>query len=254
VLQIWRIVGQILRFWCQVPNFVWLAKGLLTGMRSIAVTLALMSCAVFVFAIIFIKLGTPSSEDCFDTVLLAMHCLMKQGIFADQMDMISDLFNVNLTAYFTFIIYLLVANLGFLNLFVGVFVDIVNKVSDQEEKSRREQEASEITMRMLEEIDQDEDQCISIYEFRDLCESETAYDKMVTLEVDVQDLWDLGPFIFFDKDEISLQEFQKHIMQLRGSNPVTVKDIVDTRKFVLEELEKRMQSRERTGAGSWCEE
>lgn len=64
---------------------------------------------------------------------------------------------------------------------------------------------------------------------------------MVELEIDVQDLWDLGEFIFFETDEISIEDFQKHILQLRGSNSATVKDIVDTRKFFLEELDKRIQ-------------
>merc|ERR1711957_758513 len=83
---------------------------------------------------------------------------------------------------------------------------------------------------------------IDMYEFRQLCEDDQVRETMLDLEIDVQDLWELGSFIFFDKDEISTKDFQKYLMHLRGSNPVTVKDIVDTRKFVLDELEKRIQA------------
>merc|ERR1712107_459619 len=94
VLQLLRIMGQILRFWLLVPNFVWLFKGMITGLRSILVTLLMLCTMIFSFAVVFVKLETPSEDDCFDSVLFAMHCLMIQGIFADQQAMVTSMLQV----------------------------------------------------------------------------------------------------------------------------------------------------------------
>merc|ERR1711957_727876 len=145
---------------------------------------------------------------------------MMQGIFADQAQYIQELLDFNFLSYMIYLWFLILGNLGALNLFIGVCVDVVNKVSDVEEKYRRDELATDATVKMLHEVDSDNSHLISIWEFRDL--------------------WELGGFIFFDKDEISIDELQKQILQLRGSNPVTVKDVVDTRKFFLEELDRRI--------------
>jgi len=168
-----------------------------------------------------------------------MHCLMTQGIFADQATMIQELLDYDVSSYFVFIWFLVLGNLGALNLFIGVCVDVVNNVSDTEEKHRRDELAKLRTEELLREVAGDADD-VTIYEFKELCESEHAHARLMALEIDVQDLWDLGGFIFFDTDEISHEALQKHILQLRGSNPCTVKDVVDTRKFFLEELDKRV--------------
>lgn len=164
ILQLTRICGQILRLWLFVPFFGSLAKGVMTGLRSIIITLVLLCCVTFTFAIIFVKMRTPVEDGCFDTVFFAMHCLMMQGIFSDQAQMIQEMFELNWTSYIVFLWYLIVGSLANLNLFIGVCCDVVNKVSEADEKTRRDQYAKEMTVEMLMEVDSDFNQLISVCE------------------------------------------------------------------------------------------
>merc|ERR1712046_34728 len=129
------------------------ARGVLTGLRSITVTLLLLVSVTFMFAVIFIKIRTPSDEDCFEEVLFAMHCLMMQGIFADQAQMIQQMLSDSLANYLVFLSYLVIGSLGTLNLFIGVCVDVANTVSDAEERHLRENEAKETLSKLLKDID-----------------------------------------------------------------------------------------------------
>lgn len=54
--------------------------------------------------------------------------------------------------------------------------------------------------------------------------------------VDVVALADLANYIFPKSGDIELTSFLQLILQFRGSNTATVKDIIDMRKFMVEEL------------------
>merc|ERR1712037_403981 len=82
--------------------------------------------------------------------------------------------------------------------------------------------------------------------------------------VDVIALFDYTEFVFQSSRELSFPEFMDVILQLRGSNTATVKDIVDLRKLVVNEFDRfdgllsrlgvdsagRAVNRERLGADS----
>merc|ERR1712176_431852 len=59
---------------------------------------------------------------------------------------------------------------------------------------------------------------------------------MQAMGVDVVGLVDFGEVLFQDDDELDFPDFIRLVLQLRGTNPTTVKDIVDLRKFFLQEL------------------
>mmetsp|Transcript_99284 Transcript_99284/g.171030 ORF Transcript_99284/g.171030 Transcript_99284/m.171030 type:complete len:138 (+) Transcript_99284:49-462(+) len=54
--------------------------------------------------------------------------------------------------------------------------------------------------------------------------------------VDVVGLVDFADIIFENDIELSFADFMELVLQLRGSNNCTVKDMVDLRKFVVTEL------------------
>merc|ERR1719183_759108 len=54
--------------------------------------------------------------------------------------------------------------------------------------------------------------------------------------VDVVGLVDFADFIFKDGVELSFPEFMEIVLQLRGSNMSTVRDVVDLRKFMFNQM------------------
>merc|ERR1719330_1244421 len=70
--------------------------------------------------------------------------------------------------------------------------------------------------------------------------------------VDVPGLTEIAEFHLFDQEEeISFSTFLELVLQLRGSNTVCVRDIVNLRKFIIEEManseDRIMQNMHRNG-------
>jgi len=89
-------------------------------------------------------------------------------------------------------------------------------------------------------LDTDCDGMISKDEFAKILDNPLAARSLTEVGVDVFGLVDLQDFIFEAEDEngeskekqLSFCDFMEVVLQLRGSNNATVKDIVDLRKFV----------------------
>merc|ERR1719456_1825505 len=78
---------------------------------------------------------------------------------------------------------------------------------------------------------------ISEEEFEMIMQSRAATRSFEQLGVDVVGLCDLADYMFMDGREIPLEAFMELVVELRGTNHATVKDIVDLRRFVHIELQ-----------------
>merc|ERR1712217_427383 len=87
-------------------------------------------------------------------------------------------------------------------------------------------------------IDYDGNLQISKGEFETLLLNKTAARMVQDVGVDVVGLVDFADFIFKDDDELSFCEFMELVLQLRGSNNATVKDVVDLRKFFITQMDE----------------
>merc|ERR1719199_1054219 len=86
------------------------------------------------------------------------------------------------------------------------------------------------------ETDADQNLTIARPEFEQLLLKPRAARIIQDVGVDVVGLVDFMDFIFKDGQELSFPEFMDVVLQLRGTNNATVRDVVDLRKFVLGEI------------------
>merc|ERR1719330_1083471 len=86
-------------------------------------------------------------------------------------------------------------------------------------------------------LDLDGNGFISRQEFEALLVLPEAAQFMQEVGVDVVGLVEYSDFIFKDS-EMSFTDFVELILQLRGTNQATVKDVVDLRKQVMQGIEK----------------
>merc|ERR1719272_2100738 len=86
------------------------------------------------------------------------------------------------------------------------------------------------------ELDSNGNGMLSMEEFEQLLILPEAAQFMQSVGVDVVGLVEFSEFIFKER-ELSFPEFVELVLQLRGSNSATVKDIVDMRKQVMQELD-----------------
>merc|ERR1712066_335258 len=85
-------------------------------------------------------------------------------------------------------------------------------------------------------MDANGDNLISKEEFAELLSKRDAIVALKEVGVDVVGLVDFTDFIFGERTTLSFSDFMEQIMQLRGTNTASVKDIVDLRKLLKERI------------------
>eukprot|EP00747_Dinoflagellata_sp_TGD_P085875 gnl/TRDRNA2_/TRDRNA2_163051_c1_seq2.p1 gnl/TRDRNA2_/TRDRNA2_163051_c1~~gnl/TRDRNA2_/TRDRNA2_163051_c1_seq2.p1 ORF type:complete len:143 (-),score=45.02 gnl/TRDRNA2_/TRDRNA2_163051_c1_seq2:237-665(-) len=119
---------------------------------------------------------------------------------------------------------------------IGVLCEVVSAVAATEKETLEVAYVKSKLQDFLQEIDEDTDGKISKGEFVKILENVGAARALSEVGVDPVGLVDFADFIFDDEDggdsELEFGQFMEVVLQLRGSNNATVKDIVDLRKFV----------------------
>merc|ERR1712061_973402 len=87
-------------------------------------------------------------------------------------------------------------------------------------------------------LDTNKDCQISKTEFVAMLENPEPLKALQNIGVDVVGLVDFTDYIFEEKQSISFRKFMDMVLQLRGTNTTTVKDIVDLRKYLTLELNR----------------
>lgn len=254
-------MARMARLLRSMPELLILVKGMVAAFRSVFFTLCLLFIVLYVFGIIFRQLtkSNPPSDlsvNHFSSVTHSMHTLLLYGTFLD--DLASFALEVEQASYTylaVFYIFVLLSALTVMNMLIGVLCEVVSAVAQTE----REELAVTYVKGKLHEIiqahglDKDGDCHVSKAELMTVLQIPEASKLLTEVGVDVVGLVDVADFIFENEElntgeeesmlvigsggqkKLSFPEFMEVIMQLRGSNNATVKDIVDLRKFVRKE-------------------
>eukprot|EP00927_Polykrikos_kofoidii_P019645 TRINITY_DN19214_c0_g1_i1.p1 TRINITY_DN19214_c0_g1~~TRINITY_DN19214_c0_g1_i1.p1 ORF type:complete len:792 (-),score=121.90 TRINITY_DN19214_c0_g1_i1:31-2406(-) len=237
-----------------LPELMIMIKGLMAASRSVFFTLVLGAALVFAFAIAFSQMTTDTAlkEVYFSNVAASMYFLMVHGALLLSTDykafeiqaycgiLVSMLF-------FTFVLF---AAVLIMNMLIGVLCQVVVAVACTEREELLVAYVHAKLKEVMSIIDEDGGGTISRDEFMQILENIDAMDALQDVGVDVVGLIDFADFIFGDVEdttgtdgapkevELTLPDFTAVILQLRGSNNATVKDIVDLRKFVTNSLQR----------------
>jgi len=189
---------------------------------------------------------TAAGEAYFGTVPEAMNSLFLNVVLPDESVIIEDVGADGWPFKCLIIVYTLLASLTVINLLVGVLCEVVSVVSAVEKEAMAISYVKETLLQMLDEsgLDANGDHMISQDELGALLKYPGAASALAEVGVDALGLVDFTDFIFEDVEELSFGDFMKVVLQLRGSNMATVKDMVDLRKVVMDGLHglAKMQS------------
>lgn len=224
-----------------MPELMILIKGIMVATRSVFFTLCLLVLIIYVFAVCLTQITDgfePLHTTYFSTVLDSMNTLLLRGTLPDLADIVNAMGKVNYGFAFVMLFFILMSSLTVMNMLVGVLVEVVSVVSAVEKDQMTMTYVKSMLMSMLEDYDADEDHNMSISksEFEQLLLKPRAARIIQDVGVDVVGLVDFMDFIFKDGQELSFPEFMDVVLQLRGTNNATVRDVVDLRKFVLGEI------------------
>jgi len=248
-----------------MPELLILCKGMLAAMRSVGFTLSLLFVILYVFGIAFVQLcdATPCQE-IFPDVPNSMHTLLLQAALMDNLgDLVEPLQNQNLVLLLVLYLFVLLASLTVMNMLIGVICELVSIVAQTEKESIALNFVWEKVTELMNEAncDTDNDGSISKQEFIALLGNPKAIKILHDTGVDVLGLVDLAEEIFEgDEDDpfeieksLTFEELMENILEQRGGNTATVKDIQRMRRHFngrLNTLEKKLRSTAMIGGPS----
>jgi len=243
-------MARMMRLLRAVPELMILIKGLIAGTASVCMTFALLMLSIYVTAIFCVSLASDyeNLQDYFGSVPAAMYTLLMRGTFLEDFKDFMDLLRQE--SYFLFIIFFIFvigAGITIMNMLIGVLCEVINTVADQE---REEMEVNFVKMKLFEILiacfpDKEGQQVDKIQmtqpQFAEMIAAKGAARLLDEVGVNVENLVDLTDMIFERSDASPLDSptnaFQTFddliakVMNLRGSNTATVRDVMSFRKF-----------------------
>jgi len=222
-----------------VPELVVLIKGMAVAARCVMYTLVLLMCLIYVFALAFVGLvkGTALEESIFSSVSSSVGFLLLTGTIPDLVDIIrKDIGGVHIVYAILFFFFILLSTVLVMNMLIGVLVNVVSVVALVEREKMDVLFVKSYVSQILDSRKMEKAGFINKAEFELLVQTPGLIKVLQKVGVDVVGLVDYIDFIFREDVALNLYTFTDLVMQLRGENHATVRDLVDMRKFLLEEF------------------
>eukprot|EP00927_Polykrikos_kofoidii_P070953 TRINITY_DN6730_c1_g2_i1.p1 TRINITY_DN6730_c1_g2~~TRINITY_DN6730_c1_g2_i1.p1 ORF type:complete len:737 (+),score=95.58 TRINITY_DN6730_c1_g2_i1:106-2316(+) len=236
-------MARLVRLLRAVPELIILIKGILVASRSVFFTLLLLLLIMYVFAIVFrqvvMQFLSPDEaahviDTYFRSVPHSMFALLVYAVIPDSADIILACAEAHVLLGIVIVSFVLLATLTVMNMLVGVLCEVVSVVSSVE---KEELTVSYVKGQLMEMLSDDMgNDTITKEAFENMLMSPKAARAMDEIGVDVVGLADLSDYLFQDGIEISFSDLIELVLQLRGSNVSTVRDLVDLRRYMHKEL------------------
>mmetsp|Transcript_13993 Transcript_13993/g.31724 ORF Transcript_13993/g.31724 Transcript_13993/m.31724 type:complete len:760 (-) Transcript_13993:125-2404(-) len=278
ILRLFRLLrlSRLARMLRSMPELMILIKGMVAAGRSVFFTLCLLALLLYIFSIAFTQLteGEECGELYFKTIPASMHTLLIVGTFLDNLGPVMDIVKKDSLVFgLMFLVFIALAALMVMNMLIGVLCEVVSGVATAEKEDMMISFVKTQLRKVVTEIDKNHDDSISEKEFDQIVTNKVAIHALVECGVDPLILIDMKDLLFQDADEddeefaeakgdeektFKFSEFLDLVLQLRGSNRATVKDMVDLRKYLgslVHKLEARTAKRtsRMSFAGTWTE-
>lgn len=242
---------RMVRLLRMVPELLILVKAIAAAMRSVGFTLLLLVIVLYVFGIGFTQLlrgsdlGSEKDSGPFRGVLISMQSLFLHATLLDSIsELVSDfIVQEQFLALALLYAFLILSAITITNMLIGVICEVITAVAAAEKEAIQITWVRETLKRMMGGSDANEDGKLQKQEFFQIAKDKDAVKALKALGVDVLTLIEFADIIFEDLEEgqddgtseLSFSDFMEVILQFRGTNTATVKDMVDLRKwFVLQ--------------------
>lgn len=240
MLRITRL-ARVARLLVVVPELMILIKGMAAAFRSVFFTLCLLVGVIYIFGIAFVQLtqDTDFGEKYFGSVASAMLTLLLRGTYLDEItEIMNEMKEESVFLVILFLFFVLLAAQTIMNMLIGILCEVVSVVAAMEKEELSVNFACQRLSGVLSELDIDHSQTISKKEFILMMSSSDAVHALEEVGVDALGLVDFVDIIFADEADIkednslSFTAFMDVVLQFRGSNSATVKDLMEVQKAV----------------------
>jgi len=268
-------MARMVRLLRAVPELMILVKGMFAATRSVVFTLILLLFFIYVFSIFFTQLASENQalNVYFHGVGQSMYSLAMHGVFLEDLIVLMDALKAeNALLFVAFFLFVMIASMTMMNMLIGVLCEVVTAVSSTEKESL---EVAFVKCKLQEVLltifpsKAGQELSITKGEYEMILENPQAARLLQEVGVDVVGLVDLTDLFFEgnheDDDEssdagaggkqtLSFGDLMESVLELRGTNNATVKDVMNLRKFIrtsvdnrLEKIEKALNHRKSMG-------
>jgi len=235
VLRLFRLarLSRLVRMLRSLPQLMVMIKGMLSAAASVGYTLGLLLIITYVFAIALVNLRDSDSEIAvlyFSTVPEAMHNLIIFGTFLDSLsNFILLVKNESVPCFIFTWLYIALASLTVMNMLIGVLCEVISSVAQEEQESMVVEKVNDKFSAIVRELDTDNDGTLSWSEFEKIIDYPDAVAALDSVNVDPVGIVEMAEDFFWEDGAevtVSFEEFMELVLDLRGGQPASVKDIM----------------------------
>lgn len=228
-------MARLARLLRAVPELMILIKGMLSAARSVFFTLCLLFILLYLFAIAMtqLTLNTDVGDLYFASVPKSMYSLFIYGSLLQNAGIVCDaLGDESIIFAAVYLLFVILAALMVMNMLTGVLCEVVSAVAAIEKDSMLVSYVSSRMAKVVHDLDEDGDNCVSRDEFEQLLTHVDASRALQDVGVDVAGLVDFADVIFEEEETLSFGRFMEVVLELRGTNSATVKDMMGLRRLL----------------------
>jgi len=262
ILRLFRLLrlSRLARMLRSMPELMILIKGMLAASRSVFFTMCLLVILLYLFAIALRQIteGSEVGEMWFHSVPAAMYKLLIEGVFLDNLGATADTIAESSPVFaVVFFIFVCMAALMVMNMLIGVLCEVVSAVAATEKEEMNVLALRSKLAEVMLKLDTSGNGRLSQEEFVQLVSDAQAVKLLDEMGIDPISLIDMAPTIFEPREddsdddsddgverldsskgrEIDFQEFMKVVLDLRGSNAASLKDLRELKNDLVTEME-----------------
>jgi uncharacterized membrane protein (GlpM family) len=216
-----------------LPELLIMIKGIVTATTAVSYALGLLMLVDYVFAIAMVQLSreTEMGDEFFRSVPLAMYSLIIYGTFLDDLSYFADRVKAESTVVLALgSVFVILASLTVMNMLIGVLCEVISAVAEEERESMIVEKVHDKFGAIVKKLDTNENDMISWVEFRSLIVMPEAQAALESVDVDPLGMIDFASDHFFDDEgnerQLSFDEFMEMLLDMRGGQEATLKDIM----------------------------
>jgi hypothetical protein len=276
-------MARMARLLRMVPELMMILKGIGVAFRSVWFFVVLTVIILYVFAVAFRQLSreTEMGSKYFPTVPAAMGILLLDGMLPIYAPLVNGVSEDDPLWWPLIMAFVLLASVTVLNMLIGVLSEVVRNVASTEKEEMTVTVVTHQLKRVMNEFQSQEAKGsflkrpsfsefirrdsknsigsgaaekpdtlgkMSKNDFEEFCMKERTANILQEVGVDPVGLVDMAEVIFEDRDKdhtgISFEDFIDVVLNLRGSNPATVKDVKETQRILKQNMyESKMATR-----------
>eukprot|EP00929_Paragymnodinium_shiwhaense_P100328 TRINITY_DN6257_c0_g1_i1.p1 TRINITY_DN6257_c0_g1~~TRINITY_DN6257_c0_g1_i1.p1 ORF type:complete len:712 (+),score=173.95 TRINITY_DN6257_c0_g1_i1:111-2246(+) len=241
ILRLFRLMRlcRMIRMLRGLPELMLLCKGMVAAMRSVFYVMVLLIVVTYVYGIALVQLseGTEFGEAYFPDVSLAMYSLIIYGVFLDNLADFCDAVRVeSLTILCILCSFVIVACMTVLNMLVGVLCEVVSAVAATEKEEVMTQNLCRDMKAIITSLPERESfDYIGQDDLLTILQQPEAIKTLHNACIDPTSLLEFSA-LFFSPDGVSIElpfsEFMELLLDMRGSNAATVRDVMNLWKRI----------------------